>query len=258
VADTGSKKKVANSLVALSSAAVIAVYGAGYARTRAAADRFAPQGAERHARAPLPRGAALSLDDAPTAPPEPPPLAQASARPTAAGTVDTPPAAEPVTTIATPGRAAAPAQASAPDSNIAAAPRTETAVPSAAPTAAASGAASPAPAPDPAPAPTEPAPPLPAPVVAAVNPDAPYKDGTYYGWGSCRHGDIQAAVVIEAGRMASATVAQCLTRYACSWIDPLLPHTVRQQAATADYVSGATESSEAFNDAVSEALSQAH
>src|SRR5215212_3457896 len=40
-------KKVANSLVALSSAAVLAVYSAGYVRTRAAADRFALLAADR-------------------------------------------------------------------------------------------------------------------------------------------------------------------------------------------------------------------
>src|SRR5437016_4841138 len=45
MADTN--KKVANSLVAVSSAAVLAVYAAGYVRTRAAADRFALQSADR-------------------------------------------------------------------------------------------------------------------------------------------------------------------------------------------------------------------
>jgi thymidylate synthase ThyX len=28
-----------------------------------------------------------------------------------------------------------------------------------------------------------------------------YKDGTYYGWGTSRHGDINVAVVIESGRI---------------------------------------------------------
>src|SRR6478752_542124 len=47
MAQSGSNKKVANSLVAVSSAAVLAVYSAGYVRTRTAADRFALQAAER-------------------------------------------------------------------------------------------------------------------------------------------------------------------------------------------------------------------
>ena len=39
----GSNKKVANGLVALSSAAVLAVYAAGYTRTRSAARQFEAQ-----------------------------------------------------------------------------------------------------------------------------------------------------------------------------------------------------------------------
>jgi uncharacterized protein with FMN-binding domain len=92
--------------------------------------------------------------------------------------------------------------------------------------------------------------------VAAAE-EAALKDGTYYGWGSCRHGDIQAAVVIEGGRITSAAIAQCLTRYSCSWIDPLPPRIVRRQGTTFDYVSGATESSDAFQDAIADALSHA-
>ena len=38
--DRGNNKKVTNSLLALSSAAVLAVYAAGYQRTKAAADKF--------------------------------------------------------------------------------------------------------------------------------------------------------------------------------------------------------------------------
>src|ERR1700685_3768157 len=44
---SGSNKKVANSLVAMSSAAVLAVYGAGYVRTKSAADRLTGQAFER-------------------------------------------------------------------------------------------------------------------------------------------------------------------------------------------------------------------
>src|SRR5262245_8328945 len=47
------KKKVANSLVAMSSAAVMAVYAAGYQRTRSAAERFNAQALERRVK-PLP------------------------------------------------------------------------------------------------------------------------------------------------------------------------------------------------------------
>ena len=89
-------------------------------------------------------------------------------------------------------------------------------------------------------------------------PAAPhYKDGAYLGWGTSRHGDIQAAVVIEEGRIASATIAQCLTRYSCSVIAKLPPQVAQRQSPEVDYVSGATQSTNAFYDAVVDALSKA-
>ena len=99
------------------------------------------------------------------------------------------------------------------------------------------------------------------PITAAPPPapagEAQFKDGTYLGWGYCRHGDIQASVVIEGGRITSATVARCLTRYSCSWIEPIYPQVVSRQSPEVDYVSGATESTDAFHDAVADALSKA-
>jgi uncharacterized protein with FMN-binding domain len=109
-----------------------------------------------------------------------------------------------------------------------------------------------------APAPTAAAAAVAAPAAApAAAEQAGYKDGTYYGWGTSRHGDIQAAVVIEDGRIASTSIAQCLTRYSCSWIAALVPRVASRQSPPTEYVSGATESSYAFYDAVVEALSQA-
>jgi uncharacterized protein with FMN-binding domain len=84
-----------------------------------------------------------------------------------------------------------------------------------------------------------------------------YKDGTYTGWGTSRHGDIQAQVVIADGRITSATIAQCLTRWPCSWIEPLPPQVVARQSAETDYVSGATQSTNAFYYAVVQALGKA-
>jgi len=74
------------------------------------------------------------------------------------------------------------------------------------------------------------------------------------GWGSSRHGDIQAAVEIKDGEILSASIAQCLTQYSCSWIDALPPQVVTRQSAEVDYVSGATQSSNAFYYAVVNAL----
>jgi uncharacterized protein with FMN-binding domain len=101
-----------------------------------------------------------------------------------------------------------------------------------------------------------------APVDTAPQPEKPkeqigLKDGIYYGWGSSRHGDIQAAVEIKNGRIFSAVITQCLTQYSCSWISPLPPQVVQRQSAEVDYVSGATQSTNAFYFAVTQALKQA-
>ena len=84
-----------------------------------------------------------------------------------------------------------------------------------------------------------------------------YKDGTFSGWGRCRHGSIEASVSIEGGRIVATEITQCLTRYSCSWIDNLPGQVVSRQSADVDYVSGATESTDAFYDAVSAALASA-
>jgi len=93
------------------------------------------------------------------------------------------------------------------------------------------------------------APPPPAP--------SPLKDGTYLGWGHCRHGDIQASVTIFGGRITAATIAQCRTRYSCNWLDTVIPQVVARQSPNIDYVSGATQSVDAFYYAVVDALAKA-
>ena len=213
-----SNRKVANGLVALSSAAVLAVYAAGYARTRSAAAKFETQTAERRP-APLP---AAPANQSSLAELQPPPSPEKS---------------PPPSKTEKPGPVAAEQVAPAP----------ETAPPAAA---AAVAVAEPAPAPEPAPSAPPPQPPPP--------PSAPtWKDGTYTGWGTSRHGDIQAQVVIAAGRVASATIAQCLTRYSCSVIEKLPPEVAQRQSPEVDYVSGATQSTNAFYYAVVEALNKA-
>jgi uncharacterized protein with FMN-binding domain len=84
-----------------------------------------------------------------------------------------------------------------------------------------------------------------------------YKDGTYTGWGTSRHGDIQATVVISGGRIASAVISECWTRYPCSWIVKLPPQVADRQSPEVDYVSGATQSTNAFYYAVVQALAKA-
>jgi uncharacterized protein with FMN-binding domain len=216
-------------LVAMSSAAILAVYAAGYVRTRSAADRFAAEATPR-------RAATVSAPHAQavSAPP---------ALPTTGPVVQIPPFDAPRRRApeTTPPAAASPAPpvVSEPASAAPPAPPAET---------------QPLAAPQPEPA-TE--------TAAVVQPPTPavaeteYKDGTYLGWGYSRHGDIQASVVIDNGRIASATVARCLTRYSCSWIEHLPPQVTARQSPNVDYVSGATESSDAFYQAVVDALSKA-
>ncbi|TFG40599.1 MAG: hypothetical protein E4H48_07405, partial [Syntrophobacterales bacterium] len=63
------------------------------------------------------------------------------------------------------------------------------------------------------------------PVAAAVPvmPKVASKDGAYTGYGTSRHGDIEASVVIEKGRILSASISKCYTRYPCSLISLLPP-----------------------------------
>jgi uncharacterized protein with FMN-binding domain len=217
-------QKISPSLITLSCAAIFAVYAAGYHHTGSAADEFDAQAARRKTAAPI-----AARGEVPRA---------VSPRIEALAVVPPPPAATP-------------------------APKKESTQASAAET--------PTTPPDPEPIvdlpPSLPPPrfsasgdnprPADAAVPSATTPQPPYKDGTYLGWGTCRHGDIQASVVIQDGKIASTAIAQCLTRYSCSWIADLPGEVVSRQNANVDYVSGATQSSDAFSDAVNAALTEA-
>jgi uncharacterized protein with FMN-binding domain len=94
-----------------------------------------------------------------------------------------------------------------------------------------------------------------APIEAALTHS--WKNGTFIGWGFSRHGNIEATVVIEGGRVARAFISQCRTRYSCGVIGTLPPQVVERQGPDVDYVSGATESADAFYEAVTAALAKA-
>jgi len=229
--------------VAVSCAAVLAVYTAGYARTRSAASQFEVQ-AERRTSAPgQPRPPSPSPEFRPVEHEDPGVSSRvASVAPQLAG--EAPVRPEPTTVAAVPEAVAAPApvEAAAPaltPAPVAPPPPTaavEVAVPVAKHVAEVAPAAPAAPAPPPAPK---------------------WKDGTYTGWGTSRHGDIEAAVVIEGGRITSAVITQCLTRYSCSVIDMLPPQVTQRQSPDVDVVSRATQSADAFYYAVVEALGKA-
>jgi uncharacterized protein with FMN-binding domain len=194
---SGAGKRVSHGLVALSSAAVLTVYSAGYVRTRAAAARFEVPAASRRGGHRAATAVGLLASDA---------------------------------TVST---SALIASGTAPD--IEAAPEPAHGTPMRA----------------------EPAPPVDPSEQPFVFRGAFKKDGTFLGWGYSRHGDIQASVQIENGRIVSAVIAQCLTRYSCDVIDKLPPQVAARQSADVDHVSGATESADAFYDAIVDALSKA-
>ncbi len=222
---TSPTQRISNGLITLSSAAIVAIYAAGYHRTSPAAHRFDSQIPQQRTSATI-----------------------AIATP--------PPAANPGSSAAPPVSSSA-APASKKNTKRPSTPSRKAAPSSASDSAGSSSAPSPASATNP-------------PIEAAAPPagaaKSAYKDGVYLGWGSCRHGDIEASVTIQDGKIALVAISQCLTRYSCGWIAPKIPgaglpdlpsQVVERQGPKVDYVSGATESSYAFADAVVAALSKA-
>jgi uncharacterized protein with FMN-binding domain len=177
-------KRVSPRLVALSSAAILTIYAAGYARTNSAA----------HA-------------------------AVAPVTPVAAVTQPT--------FVASAANDVPPTSTALPSTSIAAvAPPATSATANAAPT-------------------------------ATTSATTGLRDGTYSGLGSSRHGDIGVSVVVQGGRVVSAEVTQCMTRYPCSVIASLPGQVVAAQRPPVNFVSGATDSSQAYTEAVTAALAQA-
>jgi uncharacterized protein with FMN-binding domain len=85
----------------------------------------------------------------------------------------------------------------------------------------------------------------------------PWLDGYYTGWGQSRHGDIQAFVTIENGRITNAGIANCETRYPCSVISHILLQPIDLQGPDVDAVSRATESADAYYTGLVSALANA-
>jgi uncharacterized protein with FMN-binding domain len=225
----GSQKKIANSLVTLSSAAILTVYAAGFLKTRAAAALLDDASNERRPPTPMPAPATAGelVPPAPIEPPAPTPAPTPEPAAVAPVTAKSPAVAVTLPKT-TPRKPVAPVVAEAAPAAPVAEPVTEPAKP-----------------------PDEPAP------APLLMPKDVYRDGTYLGWGSSRHGDIQASVTITNGRFVSASIAQCLTRYSCSWVAHLPPQVVARQSPEVDYVSGATQSANAFYWAVTDALKKA-
>lgn len=251
------RKRMPNSLAVLSSAAILAVYAAGYERTSDAAQGFA-----RQAAAPRRRAAPLSV---PPSVPVAAPLAASAVR----GQVPIPvldsaviaSGGGPETASAAIGRES---EAKVPDSATVGQAGSGTAV-----TAAIEDESflsvnnTPVPvlppAPTPAAAPVAAAAPTAQAAVQAAPPQVwEYNDGAYYGKGISRHGDLYVQVIIAAGRIVSANIYKCETQYPCSVIKTVPPQIVsRQDPDRIDNVSGATDSVDAYYWAVAAALDQA-
>ncbi|TAK16226.1 MAG: FMN-binding protein [Acidobacteria bacterium] len=223
------KRKRANTLVALSSAAVMTVYAAGFMRTRAAAERLEHASRER-----------------PPALPVPAPL-MAAASPAAE--------AQPSTSVVppppdTPKKVRAPKKAKRVESTVTSTPATE-------PAQVAAAAAPVELAPQPV-APEPPPPPPELPSAEMLLGGTALHDGTFLGWGSSRHGDIQASVTILSGRITAVSIAQCRTRYSCDVVAHLPNKVLKDQTPEKiNNVSGATQSVDAFYYAVVDALNKA-
>jgi len=220
----GAGQRISKSLVTLSSTAIVAIYAAGYQRTSLAAHKFDSQGEQRRT-------------VAEATPTQPPPQENPLTPSTPAST--SVPAISPAKKSGV-RKAAANRKSGSASTNSSESPEASPASASGAGANSAAKAAAPA--------------------------QIQYKDGVFLGWGSCRHGDIEASVQIQDGKIVTATITQCLTRYSCSWISPRVPNpvlpdlpreVVERQSAKVDYVSGATESSYAFADAITAALSKA-
>jgi uncharacterized protein with FMN-binding domain len=248
------KGRISNNLVAASCAAVLSVYAAGYWRTRDAARQFEAQAKGRRPVARTER-AAISPKPAVIEPsaraPQPRPEAPATIAPAvvAAATEPSSPVAASRVTHAPKSTMTASAMtpAARPLSSPVAAPETTPASPSAEAGIVVA----------PVPMTSESTPVSRSASEPPATPAARWRDGIYTGHGDSPHGDLDVRVVIRDGRIVEAAIEACNTRYPCELIDPMVRQSVVIQSSNVDYVSHATESSEAYNDGLVEALNKA-
>jgi uncharacterized protein with FMN-binding domain len=229
LAGNGGKGKLSNDLVAVSCAAVLTVYAAGYWRTRDAARRVEMQAQERRSARTAPVDTAIS-----PAPIQPAAHLLPTSKELSANT-------PPQVAAAAPDIAAVTATTSLTATTAVQAPAADSSPQTLAPLEA--SVIEPAPAP-----------------VARDSEPVPagnWRDGTYNGWGTSRHGDIKAQVVIRDGRIVESGVASCETRWPCDVISTIINQPVERQNADVDRVSRATESSNAYYYALVDALDDA-
>ena len=84
-----------------------------------------------------------------------------------------------------------------------------------------------------------------------------YKDGTYYGEGSNRIGAVGVNLTIANDKITDVQIVNCTTSYPEYLIANLPAQVLSTQSTQVDNVSGATESTRDFKEAVRQALLQA-
>lgn len=99
--------------------------------------------------------------------------------------------------------------------------------------------------------------PVPQPTATATAAPTGLRAGTYTGVGDSRRGSIQVALTVKGGKITNVAITDATTQYPVSWISTLPGEVVTTQSAQVDLVSGATFSSMAFEGAVQQALAQA-
>ena len=242
------KGKISNDLVAASCAAVLAVYAAGYSRTREAARRFETHARQRRPAVPTtPTITAPPVTSAEHADAGPGPTVILAPAPRSGSAYET-----------TADIVSIPKPASKPPSSAPARKRVpEAAVSSAAVAADSSPGGLPQIMSVPLPADDAVAKPMAIRRDPAFAPGAKWRDGTYTGLGDSPHGGIEARIIIKDGRIVEAGIEACGTRYPCDVIDPLIHQPVARQSPDVDYMSHATESSDAYYEALVAALTEA-
>lgn len=226
------KRRRANTLVALSSAAVMTVYAAGFMRTRAAAEKLENSSRSRPPVVPAPASVA-------------PPATIAESVAVAKAAVAPPKVQAPKTPAPKPANVAV-AEPATPASEPAAITVAPPVVPPPAEVM-----------PTPAAAPVAPPPDL-SPSAEVLLGGTELHNGTFLGWGTSRHGDIQASVTIYSGRITAVSIAQCRTRYSCDIIAHMPAKVLKDQTPEKlNNVSGATQSVDAFYFAVMDAINKA-
>jgi len=93
--------------------------------------------------------------------------------------------------------------------------------------------------------------------IAAGTATTGYADGSYTATGTSRHGSIGVTVVVQSGKVVSADITTCQTKYPCSKVISLPGQVLTRQSAAVNYVSGSTDSSKAYASAVAQALAKA-